>query len=163
RTSRCRLERIAGLSSTLISNSGRAQFLLDVGCGHGYFLDEARAAGWRVHGLEVSPYATQQARKRGLAGQCRPIEQVTLAPRGRTPVLSELPTAAFDCITMWDVIEHLRDPAGTIKTLAGALRPGGVLALSTGDLTSLCARLCGRNWHLLNLPEHLFFFSPRCL
>src|SRR4029450_5031425 len=26
-----------------------------------------------------------------------------------------------------------------------------------------CARLSGSHWHLFNLPEHLFFFSPRSL
>jgi hypothetical protein len=43
------------------------------------------------------------------------------------------------------------------------VRPGGVVALSTGDITSLCARLSGPRWHLFNLPEHLFFFSPPAL
>lgn len=126
-------------------------FMLDIGCGTGVFLDESRYRGWRPHGLEASAYAVQRARSRGLAVRQVAIEGV------------ELPRSAFDCITMWDVIEHLRDPIGVIAESASALRPGGLLALSTGDISSLCARLSGPRWHLFNLPEHLFFHTPRSL
>jgi hypothetical protein len=43
------------------------------------------------------------------------------------------------------------------------LKPNGVLALSTGDISSLCAKICGRYWHLYNLPEHVFFFTRRTI
>lgn len=128
-----------------------APYILDIGCSTGVFLDEARARGWRAHGLEVSDYAVQVARRRGLAVRRAAVEELSL------------PSAAFDCITMWDVIEHLRDPIGVFGEVSAALRPGGVFALSTGDITSFCARLSGSRWHLFNLPEHLFFYSPRSL
>jgi len=125
--------------------------LLEIGCGTGCFLDEARRAGWECEGVEVSEYAAERARLRGLNVLCRPIEELAL------------PNEAFDAVVLWDVIEHVRDPAGVIGLAGAALRGGGILALSTGDLTSLCARFCGPSWHLFNLPEHLFFFSPRSL
>lgn len=125
--------------------------LLEIGCGPGVFLDAAAAAGWEVHGIEVSAYAAEQARRRGHPVQCAASEAL------------DLPGEAYDAVAMWDVIEHLRDPARVLHAAARALRPGGVLALSTGDVTSLCARLCGARWHLFNLPEHLFFFSPAAL
>jgi hypothetical protein len=43
------------------------------------------------------------------------------------------------------------------------LRPGGRLVLSTGDVGSLLARLCGARWHLYTIPEHLFFYSRESL
>lgn len=141
RTARARLRRIARLAAP----PGR---LFEIGCGTGVFLDEARAAGWQAAGLEVSPYAAAAARQRGLDVQAVGIEQ--LAPDC---------AGTCDCVVMWDVIEHLRDPAGALRAAVRLLRPGGVLALSTGDLGSWCARLSGSRWHLFNLPEHLFFFT----
>ena len=149
RTARARLRRIQSLAPPLGATGARR--LLDIGCGTGVFLDETARAGWEVEGLEVSAYASAAARGRNLRVQTAAIEGATF------------PAASYDCITMWDVIEHLRDPAGVLARASSALRPGGVLALSTGDLTSVVARLSDRRWHLLNLPEHLFFFSPASL
>lgn len=125
--------------------------LLDVGCGTGCFLDVGRAAGWSVEGVEVSPWAADRAAQRGLRVACTPIEQVGELPR------------KFDVVTLWDVIEHLSDPLRALRSLAGVLEPRGLLVLSTGDITALCGRLSGARWHLFNLPEHLFFFSPLAL
>ena len=125
--------------------------LHDLGCGTGVFLDEARRAGYRVSGVEVSAYAAEQARDRDLEVAVGLVETVPIEP------------ASLDVITMWDVIEHLRDPVAAIRDAARGLKPGGVAALSTGDIASWCARLTGQKWHLFNLPEHLYFFTPRSL
>jgi SAM-dependent methyltransferase len=154
RTARSRLRRIEALRRRSQANrkgEDRRPRLLEIGCGTGCFLDEARRGDWDVCGVEVGEYAAEQARQRDLIVTCEPIED------------ARLDADSYDCVALWDVIEHLRDPVATLGRAAAALRPGGVLALSTGDVTSLCARLCGPSWHLFNLPEHLFFFSPRCL
>src|SRR5438045_8341463 len=74
---------------------GRRGRLLDVGCALGDFLVEARASGWDVEGVEISSYAAQRARERGLR-----------VSAGRLEAL-ELPAASFDVITLYDAIEHL--------------------------------------------------------
>lgn len=43
------------------------------------------------------------------------------------------------------------------------LRPGGGLALTTGDVESLVARLSGERWHLYNFPDHFYFHTERSL
>lgn len=143
-TARTRLRRLARLGAV----GGR---LLELGCGTGVFLDEARKAGWSCAGVEVSGWAAERAAARGLNVRCASVEAVEIEAR------------AWDAVCMWDVVEHLRDPASAIRAAGRGLCPGGLLALSTGDVTSLCARLSGRSWHLYNLPEHLFFFSPESL
>lgn len=149
-TARARLRRIGRVLGGHLPAVGACR-LFEIGCGTGVFLDEARRAGWQVSGLEVSEYAAGEAVARGLEVVCQAVED--WSPPG----------AVFDCVALWDVLEHLRDPAGTLMRAAGSLRAGGVLAITTGDLSSLCARLSGARWHLFTLPEHLFFFTPTAL
>ena len=140
-----RLRRLEGLL-------GQDRALLDVGCGTGEFLRVAAERGWQCAGVEISPYAAEYGRARyGLD-----ISEGALTA-------NLFPTHAFSAITLWDVVEHLPDPLTTLAICAQLLKPKGVLAISTGDIGSLCARVCGRYWHLFNLPEHVFFFSRRTI
>lgn len=148
RTARTRLRRLAGL---LGPGASRAPRILDLGCGGGIFLDEAARRGWKGQGVDASAHAVETARGRGLDARQAALEDLSVESN------------AYDCVTLWDAIEHMRDPVAVLRGASAALRPGGVLGLSTGDVTSLCARLSGSAWHLFNLPEHLFFFSPQSL
>lgn len=148
RTARARLRRLTRLAP---AHASTPRSLIDLGCGTGVFLDESRAAGWSARGYEVSAYGVEQARGRGLDVQRAELESLALPP------------AECDAVTLWDVIEHVRDPRAVIAAAASALRPGGVLAISTGDIASLCATLTRARWHLFNLPEHLYFFSRSAL
>ena len=157
-TARARLRRIGRLlAETESANRTAPPRIHDIGCGTGIFLGVASAGGWQATGAETSPYAAQVARAAGLDVNCADAELSLWHG------LSASDSSPHDAVTLWDVIEHLRDPAAVLQRAAATLRPGGVLALSTGDISSLCARLCGPRWHLFNLPEHLFFFTPRCL
>ncbi len=121
--------------------------LLDLGPAFGYALDAALAQGWRAFGLEISPAAAARAAAGGRA--------VALGDAQRIPFAD----ASFDALTLWDVLEHLPDPHAAMAEIARCLRPGGLLALSTGDVQSFVARVSGARWHLYTLPEHLFFYS----
>lgn len=126
--------------------------LLEIGCAYGYFLDEARERGWRVRGVEPSPHAARLARERfGL--------EVTETPFAMLPVEAE----SLDAVVLWDVIEHLPDPRATIEHARAWLRPDGLLALSTGNVSSLAARLHGADWSLMTPPWHQFYFSRSSL
>ena len=43
------------------------------------------------------------------------------------------------------------------------LKEGGILALSTGNVESLVAKISREKWHFYNLPEHLWLFSPQTI
>jgi SAM-dependent methyltransferase len=65
-------------------------------------------------------------------------------------------------ITLWDVIEHLPDPALDIRAIFAALRPGGIFAVSTMDVESLFARIAGHRWPWY-MQMHVVYFSRRTL
>jgi len=126
--------------------------LLDVGCAAGFFLDEARRSGWEPRGIELAPSMASWAEEHlGL-----PVDRVPFA-------VARLEPNAYDAITMWDYIEHSVDPVGDLRRSHELLKPGGILALSTGDVGSLAARLSGSRWHLLTPRHHNFFFERRTL
>lgn len=126
--------------------------LLDVGCGAGSFLVEARAAGFEVLGQEVAPYfigyARQQHQLTIYAGE---IETLPLAPH------------SLDYVTAFDVIEHHPDPAQLVRAMHRLLRPGGIVALSTHDIGNFFARLYGARWRYLNPVGHLTYFTRATL
>jgi SAM-dependent methyltransferase len=141
-----------GLLAGLERQASSRGDLLEVGSAYGYFLAEARDRGWRVQGVEPSAHAATEARERlGLPIHHGRLEDL---PDGNGPV---------DVLAMWDVIEHLPRPLRTLRAAATRLRPGGLLAVSTGDVASVSARLHGRDWSLLTPPWHLFYFSRRTL
>jgi 2-polyprenyl-3-methyl-5-hydroxy-6-metoxy-1,4-benzoquinol methylase len=118
--------------------SGR---LLDVGCGHGLLLDEARRRGYDVVGLELSRAAARHARD-------------ALALDVREVPLEDFDTwASFDVVVLADVIEHLEDPVAAVERCAQLLRPGGALCVVTPDPSSLTARIAGSRWWGY-LPAH---------
>lgn len=127
-----------------LPRSGR---LLDVGCAAGFFLAEARAF-YEVQGVELSAWSSAYARERlGL-----PVFSGTLQQ-------AALPEAAFDIVTLWDVIEHVPDPVPLLAECARVLRPGGRLVLTTGDWGCAYAQARGAHWHLMTPPWHLTMFS----
>jgi SAM-dependent methyltransferase len=127
--------------------------LLDVGCGAGFFLEVARRRGWSTEGVELNPGTAELA-----AAHADRVFRGRLEEAG-------FDDARFDAVTLWDVIEHVRDPVVTLEEAARVLRPGGVLALSTPNLGGLFPRLSapiGRRtgyWTHPEPPAHLFQFS----
>ena len=126
--------------------------ILDIGCGTGLFLASMRERGWHVAGIEPSPAMATFARQTlGLDIRQGRIEEV------------ELPAAAYDVITLWHVLEHVQDPALTLRKVYRALRPSGWLLLTVPNLESPEARVFGRYWVGLDIPRHLFLFSAPVL
>jgi SAM-dependent methyltransferase len=122
--------------------------MLEIGSAYGYFLDEARSRGWQVRGIEPSAHAAGYARERfGLDVSPGPAEAL------------RIDRDSLDAVVLWDVIEHLPDPRRTLSWAHRALRSGGAIALSTGDVDSLSARLHGADWSLMTPPWHQFYFS----
>jgi hypothetical protein len=64
---------------------------------------------------------------------------------------------------MYQVLEHLADPHGTLTALREHLRPDGVLIVSVPNFAGWDARLFGRRWFHLDVPRHRFHFEPGTL
>jgi SAM-dependent methyltransferase len=121
--------------------------LLDVGCGPGLLLDEARRRGYETLGLELSRASAAHARD-------------ALGLDVRELALEDFDDGdGFDVVVLADVIEHLDDPVAGIARCASLLAPGGVLCVVTPDPSSAMARAAGRRWWGF-VPAHTFLL-PR--
>jgi 2-polyprenyl-3-methyl-5-hydroxy-6-metoxy-1,4-benzoquinol methylase len=127
--------------------------LLDVGCGTGNFLAQMRERGaWKVFGLDVNQKAVRYARQRlQIEAFCGTLTD------------AQYPSAFFDVVTLWNVLEHLHSPIRTLEEVRRVLRPGGALILSVPNSRSMDARLFGPHWIGLDPPRHLYTFDQRTL
>lgn len=126
--------------------------LLDVGCGPGIFVSEAVNRGWNVTGLEASVRAVD------LGQQKFGVSLTT----GDMDTLKTMPAQAFEVVTMFDVIEHVVDPATLIELTARVLKPNGYLVLTTPKFDSFLARLMGKYWYCI-FPAHIHYFTNKSL
>jgi SAM-dependent methyltransferase len=125
--------------------------LFEIGAAYGFFLDEVGSAYEHVSGVDISEAAAEYARTE------LGVDVVA------TDYLEQVLPQQVDTLCLWDTIEHLSRPRDFIEKAARDVRPGGLLALTTGDIDSLNARLRGRHWRMIHPPTHLHYFSRRTL
>ena len=130
--------------------------LIDIGCSTGLFLDRAARSGFHVEGVEYSSDSADYART---------AFGVTVTEGD----VRDAPAGPWDVLTMFDVIEHVRDPAADMRAAADLLASGGLFIVSTPDIDGLFPRLSYRlakkldYWPHPEPPYHLFQFSKRTL
>ena len=130
--------------------------LLDVGCGSGQFLSEARRFGkWDLFGVEpMQEAAKQAAQDAGCTVHAATLDEL------------KLPSGSFDVVTMLGVLEHLHNPRDTLERVRSLLKPSGILAvyvpnfnyLRFKDAGLLCYLRRGQ-WSSLHPQEHQYQFT----
>jgi SAM-dependent methyltransferase len=133
--------------------------LLDVGCGGGHFTRQARVDGWRTVGTDLAHEACATAAAAG------PVAQADARALPFGP-------AAFDALTVVNVLDHTLHPLRVLREAARVLRPGGLLVVRIPNasfhapwaplLAHLGPLVRWRRWDAYPIL-HLFAFSPRAL
>lgn len=149
-----RMDGIARGHLRFIAQLGQSGTLLDVGCSTGQFLDLARQHRFKGAGVEFSAASAEFARSHfGLSVETGSIHDSNHA------------AASLDMVTMFDVIEHVPDPAADMAAAFRLLKPGGWFVLSTPNIDGLFPRLSYKLADRLNYwphpepPYHLYQFS----
>lgn len=97
------------------------QLIIDYGCGTGSNLELLKNFAPRTIGLDIAPQSIEYCRKRGLT-------DVHLI-KNEADLKAHAPQGA-DLITLLDVLEHVEDDVGMLKTLGANLSPDGVLLIT---------------------------------
>jgi SAM-dependent methyltransferase len=126
--------------------------LLDMGCSSGAFLESLKNDEWKLHGIEMSTECAKVAEVRSGA-------QVFVGHVLEAPFRRE----SCDVITCFDVLEHLYEPRRVMAKVGEWLKPGGIFYVLVPNIDAAEARAFGSYWHGLELPRHLFHYSPASL
>jgi 2-polyprenyl-6-hydroxyphenyl methylase/3-demethylubiquinone-9 3-methyltransferase len=100
----------------------------DVGCGAGLLAEPLARLGAEVTGVDASPETIEAARDHALLQG--------LAIDYRVGSVEALEAASCDLVTSLEVVEHVADVRAYVHGLAAALKPGGLLILSTPNRTA---------------------------
>lgn len=126
--------------------------LLDVGSALGDCLAEAKKMGWKeTMGLEVSKFANDFARKRGLNVKNTIIQK------------SGIMNDSYNVVTYQDVVEHVDDPVNELKLVYKILKSKGYVFLVTPDIGGFWHKLLKGMWYHYKPGEHIMYFSQRSL
>jgi len=134
------------LLRTLAERRQTGGSLLEIGCGYGYLLEQARPYFDRRVGTDFSSGAVKQARTRA--------DHVYQGGIDAVPVSEQ-----FDFIIATHVIEHVYHPQAFVESLLRRLRPGGRLLIAAPDMGSFWRIIMGRRWPSFKLPEHVLYFD----
>ena len=122
--------------------------ILDIGAGVGAFVSEMKKHGWQITGLEPDAGARERARQ---------DFGITLMDMD---ALNKLPSASFDAITLWHVLEHIHPLNDYMTEFRRLLAPGAALFIAVPNYTSYDAAFYGPSWAAYDVPRHLYHFSP---
>lgn len=137
--------------SMWIPENGCGKRALELGCADGSFLERLREQGLECVGVEPAAEPAGRARQRGFEVHIGTLESGLFPP------------GTFDYVFCWMVLEHLHDPAVTLRTIHEILKDQGLLVFSVPNFGAWEARVFGRFWYALDAPRHLQQFRPASL
>jgi SAM-dependent methyltransferase len=126
--------------------------LLEVGCGNGFFLEEALQRGYReVRGIEPSHDAIESA-----AASVKPLIVEDVLRAGVVPEQSTSVACLFH------VFDHLPEPGAALDELHRVLKPGGLALILNHDVDAPSAKLLGERSPIVDV-EHYYLYSRATL
>lgn len=126
--------------------------LLDIGCSIGHFLKIAHDRGWDTIGLELNKRALKHAR-----------EVWNLNVMEKLLEEASFPASSFEVVTMWGVIEHLKNPFEVMNEIHRILVTGGVVLTFCPNIESLVCRILHEKTSCIDGRNHCGYFSPRTI
>ena len=141
-----RMNDLLRVTSSKVKGGVKGERLLEIGSSTGEFL-AAASATFKVTGVEADAASYAIARARGF--HCF----------NGTLIGAQLPTAHFDVVTLYHVIEHFPSPQQVLKEIHRILWPKGWLVIETPNIATIWYTLLGARWRQF-IPDHRFFFAP---
>jgi 2-polyprenyl-3-methyl-5-hydroxy-6-metoxy-1,4-benzoquinol methylase len=137
--------------------------LLDIGCGIGTLMEEAKKNGFITEGVEIC---------RGLAKIAAKNTESTI----HTDFLEKLPlpNEHYNVITMYDLLEHLKSPENELRHAHRILKRGGILFILCPNDNAMVRIISNyiyfSTFHLISKPmkilyyrDHLSYFTKKSL
>ena len=136
--------------------------VLDVGCGGGILADAMARTGAQVTGIDLATKSIKVAQLHALESQTPRVHYREISAEA---MAAEAP-AQFDVVTCMEMLEHVPDPASTVRACATLVKPGGWVFFSTLNRNpkSFLFAIIGAEYLLNLLPkgthEYARFIRP---
>ncbi len=118
--------------------------ILDIGAGTGDFLKVCKNNSWNVFGTEPDLGARNIASEKGIVLQ---------------EDLTKFKNQTFEIITLWHVLEHVKNLQEYISSLNQLLSDNGTLIIAVPNYKSYDANYYKEFWAAFDVPRHLWHFS----
>jgi 2-polyprenyl-6-hydroxyphenyl methylase / 3-demethylubiquinone-9 3-methyltransferase len=105
----------------------RGRRAVDVGCGGGILAEAMALRGARVTGIDLAAKPLGVARLHALETGVADLDYREISAES---LAAEQP-GAFDTVTCMEMLEHVPDPASTVRACAAMAKPGGWVFFST--------------------------------
>ena len=143
--------RLAMTIKPLLSRLPFGASLLEVGCGSGQLAAYLKKRGYSVEVVDIDRDMIDGIKRRyGITGYCGSMESIHF-PR------------TYHAIIFNNVFEHLRHPDEILRKAGQLLSRRGFVFLEVPNIASLQFGLFQESWFALQIPQHLFHFSPKSL
>jgi SAM-dependent methyltransferase len=128
---------------------GRQESILEIGCGDGFFLEQALRQGYtEVRGVEPSEAA--------IAGASLRVRDRIVCDVMRPGLF---PDGTFDAVCLFQVFDHVPHPELVLEACSAALRPGGMILCLNHNVESVSAHIMGERSPIIDI-EHTYLYSP---
>jgi len=81
----------------------------------------------------------------------------------KTPTALDLKENYYDYVTAIELLEHLVEPLDTLNEICAAIKPGGYLIVTTGNLARHRGPIARWSYVKNNPDVHVTFFTPQAL
>jgi len=128
----------------------KGKAVLDVGCGGGILAEAMAALGAHVKGIDLSDKALKVAMLHLYESRLEVTYDEVSAED-----LAQREAAQYDVLTCMEMLEHVPDPASTVRACATLVKPGGHVFFSTlnRNLKSYVFAVIGAEYILRLLPR----------
>lgn len=124
---------------------------LDIGFGSGSLMIKKENEGFESFGVEISEKSIKNSKELGL--------NISLYDGKQLPFDDKF----FDIVNMGQVIEHVHYINDLLNEIKRVLKPDGLLMIGVPNIESYDAKIYGKYWRHLDVPSHLYHFSPLTL
>lgn len=128
--------------------------LLEIGSAAGFFLDEAKLAGYQTRGLELSPKEVEYARS---------VLSLDVEKKSVLSYSVNEWKERYDVVAAFFVVEHIEDIDGIWDRLSSWLKPGGFLYLALPSSFGPSFQTNPTNWFATHPSDHFFDYSVHSL
>ena len=125
--------------------------MLDVGCGPGLFLLEAKKRNWEVYGTEFTDQQIEYLNQKGVKTFKGKLTE------------DAFDKESFDVIISSEVLEHINNPVEEMTLFNSFLRKGGLTYITTPNFNALERYLLKGKYNVIDYPEHLCYYTPKTI